>query len=357
MKLSRIRAKAMAMGATWLLLSAVRAAWPEENVPAAPILPETFAGWTNTFRLANDRLKVVVVPATGRIAYLGLNGSGNLLRLDEQLKGHVAQVEAPDFWFNFGGDWLWPVAQARWPDFQDGDWPPSRLLDGRPWKGRAWKGTGGDQRCVLSQEYGAPLHLKITRSIRLPKNEARLEIHQRVERTDASPIPVTLWNLTQVANPDRVIIPTDPDSNFERGIKALKFGWPGDKLLTFCDAAVVYGLKGDAEHKLGSDSGRAWIAAQKGNVVIVEQAVPDETEGRYPDGGCRVQMYAHAGLGYAELETLSVENHLAPGESMSNTLHIRCFQLMHENGACELAEQVRTLLGERAAPEPPSPEP
>lgn len=317
----------------------------EDTVPAAPISATEFEGWTNSFRLDNGVLEVVVVPDTGRIAYLGLSGGENLLRLDESLKGQQALPDAPDFWFNFGGDWFWPVAQNRWADFQGGDWPPSRLMDGRPWHGKAWKTADGSDTCLLTQEYGDPLHIKVSRHVRLDKERGSVSIKQRIERTAESDIPITPWNITQLAKAEEIVIPIEGDSRFEGGYDVLNFGPPSPEELTTCDGAVVY-QAGKGEHKLGSDSPRGWIAARKGDVLVVETATPHDPEANYPDGGCTVELYSNAGLGYSEIETLGPEKVLGPGESIENTLRIDCYKLVSPVTGCDLAKKVRTLIGE-----------
>jgi hypothetical protein len=329
------------------------------DVPAAPLAATSFHGWTNAYRLQNSALSVTVVPETGRIASLGFIGGPNALRVDPGLAGKTVPGDAPDYWFNFGGDWIWPVAQDRWPDFQGEDWPPSRLLDGRPWQGRAWKSADGGQCCLLTQEYGEPLHIKVTRFIKLHGEHPSLSIRQKIERTAASPIPVVLWNISQTAGAEEVILPTDDTSAFEGGIKAIRFGMPGDNVLKRCDRAAVYQVRGRREYKLGSDSPRAWIASRKGDMLVVESAGPYEEGESYPDDGCTVEMYSNAGLGYTEIETCSPEKFLAPGEVMENTLRISCYRIMPDLAPCELAAKVSELIGESPVTSvlPPEPEP
>lgn len=332
--------------------SSVLAATEDDDVPVAPIAPVVYEGWTNALRLANEKISLVVIPDTGRIAAIAYGQGENMLRMDPALKGKTALLDAPDYWFNFGGDWLWPVAQERWPDFQAGDWPPSRLLDGRPWQARAWKCADGSDCCKLTQVYGAPLHIEVSRFIKLDKEEAEVEIRQRIERTADSDIPVTLWNISQVAQADRVVLPTDEDSAFENGLAILKFGAPDEKMLARCETATTYDASLEGEHKLGSDSPRAWIAAQKGEVLLVEHVRPHDAEASYPDGGCTVEMYSNSGLGYTEIETLSAEKNLRPGEVLENTLTFHCYQLIKPDlPDCELADKVRELIGEKK-PEP-----
>jgi hypothetical protein len=335
-------------------LAAAAEAAPPEWVPVAPLPAVEWRGWTNACRLQNERMEVVVVPDIGRIAFLAYGGSStNLFRLDPALAGRTVDTDAPDYWFNFGGDWLWPAAQARWPEFQGTDWPPSRLIDGRPWSARAWRTVEGDQCCSISQEYGAPLNLRVTRLIRLPKDQAVVSIRQKMERTAESTVPVTLWNISQMAQASRLVMPVDAGSAFPDGYRVLNFAPPEAEYIQACPGALLYRADLGGEHKLGSDSARGWIAMSRGELLIVERAEPVRAPGEtgagatYPDGGCRVELYSNTGLGYAEIETLSEERVLLPGEVLENVLTISAFRLQAPLDGCELVEKIQTLIGER----------
>ncbi len=341
--------------AAWTLHAAAEPV-PGADIPVAPIAATAFQGWTNAFVLRNGAMEVVVAPCIGRIAAIRFRGGDNLLRLDPGLYGRVPPTNNTERWTNYGGDWFWPVAQSRWtsmtnadPGFAGGSaeasWPPPISLADRPWAGTAWKDADGAQCCTLTREYGEPVHIKVTRLIKLDPDAARLSIRQRIERVAESDIPVVLWNVSQVGGARRVILPVDSESIFDRGLRPLLFGAPGDDQLVRCEGAAVYDAT-SGEHKLCSDSRRAWIAALKDNTLIVERATNNHPDGKHPDGGCTVEMYSNTGLGYAEIETLSVEKTLQPGESLQNTLTIECAAAPTNASACELAEQVRGMVGE-----------
>lgn len=343
----------------FLFLAALSSAQPpsDQDVPVAPISATSCEAWTNAFLLDNGALEVKIVPDVGRITSISVKDNRNLLRLDESNAGRVPGADNSEWW-NLGGDWLWPVAQSRWTLIREQDWPPPPVLATRPWEGRAWKNAAGAQCCLLTREYGAPLHIKVTRLIKLDVSEPGLRIRQRIERTGESEIPVTLWNISQIASADEVVLPVDTNSAYEGGIKPLLFDLPEGERMTACEAAVVYDASA-GEHKLCSDSGRAWIAARKGDRIVIEQAEPGGAiEGPWPDGGCRVEMYSNAGLGYTEIETLSAEKNLAVGESIRNTLTVRVAPVDPEKSGCDLSAAVREALGEQipAAKEPAQPE-
>lgn len=317
-----------------------------DGIPVAPIPPSTFNEITNALRLRNDIIEVIVAPDLGRIAYIGVGQKNNLLRLDTELvKRGAAGME----FANFGGDWFWPVAQARWPAFNDGKtWPPPALLEKRPWQGAAWRNDDGSQSCLLRIEYGAPLNIKVSRRIRLDSETSRILISQRIERTDESTIPVTLWNVSQILGAQRAVVPAEQD------VVTLGFN-PPDAQITRCESSAVFNAQTGTEHKFGSTSPRGWIAAQRGDQIIVERATSDDVGGDFPDGGCRVELYSNTGLGYSEIETLSAEKLLKKGESLQNMLEIRLLQATSDMAPCDLADFVREQIGEKAVSPKPSP--
>lgn len=317
---------------------------PGTDVPVAPIASTNFMGWTNAYVLQNAAVDVVVVPAAGRIAQIRCRGGADLLRLDTDLGGRVPGADAHEPWLNFGGDWLWPVAQSRWKSMAESDWPPPPALADLPWAGTAWKDADGTLCCLIEREYGAPVNAKVSRLIKLDREAPRLSVRQRIERTAESDLPLVLWNITQVSKAELVVLPADAESALEKGFKALLFGLPGGTQVTACADALVYDAA-SGEHKLCSDSKRGWIAARKGGTVLIERAT-EGPAGQHPDGGCTVEMYSNAGLGYSEIETLSAEMKLLPGESLQNTLILQCVPVTNAMTACGLAEFVRGVLGE-----------
>lgn len=328
---------------------------PHDGVPTDPIPPRELLGHTNALVLKNAQLEVAIFPALGRIGRLTFGGQDNVLRFDSDLARRAAVEEpSPDSWRNFGGDWIWPVSQARWAGAFGRHWPPQPFVDGMPWQGHAWRNDDDSQTCLLRLDIGAPLFITLTRRIHLDPRQARLTITQRAERTQPSEIPITLWNITQVAHARKVVIPVEATSRFENGYRVLDFGPPPDHIVDLCDGGwLAMDVMGGTEHKLGSDSPRGWIAAQRDGVLLIERAETRFPGGEFPDGGCRVEVYANSGLGYTEIETLSEERVLAPGDALENTLTLTLHRVAPDLSNCDLAARIRELVGEvQPAPQP-----
>lgn len=325
-------------------LGAVRAADNsplDGEIPIAPIPAATVAGVTNVFELRNAWISAAVAPDAGRIIRIDFNWKNDLLRMDAPLLAKAAEATGNDDWRNYGGDWLWPVSQSRWKLWQDNDWPPPAIFRNIQWKGQAWESQDGSKYCLLGLDLAEPLNIRVRRLIRVDAARASIDIRQRIERTAPSTIPVCLWNISQIVGAERVVVPVESN-----GYRVIAFAPPGSNMTAACERAAVINVAQGTEHKIGSDSPRAWIAAQKGDSVILEYAVADDPSGDYPDSGCRVEMYANKGLGYTEIETLSAERNLEVGERLSNTLRIECYTVATNLTDCELADRVRALRGE-----------
>lgn len=302
-------------------------------------------GWPNAYELQNKNMRVVIAPDVGRIAVIDPYERGNVLRGDAELARRSAKTGIMPPFLNVGGDWLWPAAQPAWTNIAGSNWPPPPVLANRPWTGSAWKGDDGTQYCLLAREFGAPLNLEVTRLIELDPELARLTIRQRSIRKMPSNIPVTLWSISQIQEAEQVFLPIGPYSVFTNGLACLMFGTPPESHLTYCEGIAVYDCTQGGQYKLGSDSARAWIAARKGDILVLERS-EDNPEGVYPDGGCALEMYSNSGFGYTEIETLSPEIPLDRDSSLANKLVIECHVFPTNLAPCEAADRVSELAGE-----------
>lgn len=316
-----------------------------EASPVAPIPATAYLGWTNAIRLQNGQAEAILVPDLGRLVHFAATNGPSSFRLEASLKGKLPP--AGERFFNIGGDWFWPVAQARWGALSgDGqDWPPPALLADRPWSCSAWSDSDGTPCALLTRNYGPPLNIQATRLFRLESGGSVLVVLQRIERTGPSDVPVVLWNISQIAAAEQIALPVERKSLFRTGLMVLKGKMPSRRQLARCGSAVVYRVSPGAETKLGSDSLRGWIAAARGKQLVVESVV-NTAAGEYPDGGCVVEVYSNHGLGYSEIETLSPEVTLAPGTVLENTLRIELAAAESPLPACAFAE----AAGRLAAP-------
>jgi hypothetical protein len=304
------------------------------RAPLPPIAsrPAIADAWKDAIVLETPFAQAVVVPSLGRVVYFAGRDGENIYRCESSLVGQKPSPAADgDTFFNIGGDWLWPVAQAHWHAFpgRDGNWPPPKALRDAGWKASTTNGA-----ITLTRNYGKPVNAKATRTFFLaPDAEngtAALVIDQTLTRTKESTIPLVLWHVSQIAAPDAVLLPLAAESALPGGFVQLDGPPPAEGRLSATDTEVIYRLAEDGEIKLGSDAGEGAgaVAAARGGGKVLVSAVVASAQGfpgnaAYPDGGCSHEAYVNCGLGYAEIETLSREVLLPPGETVSNRLVIR----------------------------------
>lgn len=311
----------------------------EASAPASPIAAVSYRGFTNAIALQNEFLRAVIVPQIGRLMEIELLDSESPLRADTMLdKGKSGETNS---WPNYGGSWLWPAAQNRWQEQFGHNWPPPSF-DEMDWTASAWHRADGSSFCRLQLDIGAPLHVRVTREFLLPKNSAKLQMSQRIDRVLESKMPVALWNVAQIGHADEVVMPLDAGAN----LVPMYDTHIDPKFITACSNAVVIDPREIGENKVGSTSPRSWIAGRKGNLVLILSAKPGDASGNFPEGGCRVQMFTSKPLGYSEIETLSEERALAPGETVANTVTMELFRAPAPVSGCALATWVEQLLGE-----------
>ncbi|GEM_PF-713444 len=324
---------------------------------ASPILPTARLGWEETFRISNDAMEVVASPKNGRLLHLSLKGKENLLNQNEGLSGQLPPAEEGD-WMNYGGDWLWPVHQGQWKALTGQEWPPLRVMDSLPWKGDAWTEEDGTQVIRLTGTFAPPVSAIVERVFRLaPGNEATLEVEQTINRTKASDLPVSLWQISQVRGATETYLDVNPDSDLENGYRVIAFDQPNEEVLQKVDGALVLFGARNGEFKLGSDG--QWIAARRGTQVLVQWSTQPGPEGPLPDGGCSVVLYANAGLGYTEIESQTAEVALPNGEKIHNTLRYRILEIGENDPPDAVIRTLRDALPPRTVVEfsPASPAP
>jgi hypothetical protein len=281
-----------------------------------------YKGWKNAVEIVNADCRVVVVPEIGRIMHYGFADGENLLWENPELAGRrlpavvFGSERKSHEWMNFGGDKVWPLEQGLWPAVNGAGWPPDPWFDGAEHACRPL-----DDGCAIRGPVSLWNGGRSVREIRLAPAGTRLDIRQRIEKdrpVPAGPVPFTNWNVTQIAKPDRILLPARPrdpsrkrfhDYAFEgrsaADCLALRPG-PGGEMGIFAPDPA-------ASMKFGADAD-GWLAGLVGRTLIVER-FKRKPDGEYPDGGLTVAAYACPD--YAELEVMSPKTPLEPGQSLS----------------------------------------
>jgi hypothetical protein len=314
-----MRPRLFALVALGLALAAARPTPAQVRVRAVD-----HRGWKGSVELTNGDLRVVVVPAIGRVMHVGLAGGPNLLwenpaLAGKTLSGQPLLEKGQPAWANFGGDRVWPSEEAWFPKLNGAPRPPDSWIDGSACESALLE-DGVRLECPVSPLCGA----RAVRTIRLAPNGRRVMLVQRLEKKqlarqrELEPVPLTLWGITQVQPPEQSLLSLARVSRYPARFFPFKWADVPDN-----DPAGHFSIEGDVgvfltdaklPQKVGADSPR-WVAAIVGDTVLA-RAFRYEPGREYPDGGTSATVYTSPEL--AELETLSPLARLRVGESIEH---------------------------------------
>lgn len=313
------------------------------DVPVAPIAPSIRGIWTNALVLRTAAAEAVVVPDIGRVcSFAPADGSNVLHGADGLDAGAAGRRSGAGSWRDSGGLWGWPVPEEIWPRIRVEGGSPDALFEGRRWTGRAWRTADGDAVCSMLLDYGPPLNLRVTRTLRLGRIVASLEIRERVERTGPSIIPAGPSIVARIAAPQRLVFPADPE--VEPAVRPVAFAPPPVFALTRTPDSVVYHVDLGGEHRIAAATPRPWVAAELPRHMVLLRAAADSSNA-IP----RSAAYVHRGAAYAELEIAAPGRPLRYGEAIEQIVYLECFPEPTGLDARALAVRTRLLAGEGEA--------
>ncbi len=283
-----------------------------------------YLGWSGSVELTNGELRVVVVPAIGRVMHLGLAGGPNLLWENPALAGKTLSgaplVEnGQPVWANFGGDRVWPSEESWFPRLNGAPRPPDIWIDGSACTAKLLA-DGVTLECPVSPLCGA----RAVRTLRLSPAGTRVMLRQRLEkrrlarRRGLEPVPLAVWGVTQVQPPSQSLLSLARASRYPA--RFFPFKWAD---LPDNDPAGHFSIDGDVgvfltdpkqPQKVGADAPR-WVAAIVDTTVLA-RVFRYEPGREYPDGGTSATIFTSPEL--TELETLSPLARLRPGESIEH---------------------------------------
>jgi hypothetical protein len=217
--------------------------------PATQIKHEAYAGWSDAWRLENEEVEAVIVPAVGRVMSFRFRNGENVFWEDLSLRGRSGDPTGKE-WVNFGGDKTWPAPEAEWKDYTKHlDWMPPAGFDGRP----ATVRVEGDV-IVLTSPIDPSYGIRAVRRIALHENEPVMTIETTYERLSGSPSKIGVWVITQFRDPVAVYVPFPVRSAFPKGHFIFRDKpWPQ---LTVVGSLLKLTRDPRTNHKLGSDADR-----------------------------------------------------------------------------------------------------
>jgi hypothetical protein len=288
--------------------------------------------------LSNDDITLIVNPALGRIVWFGRRGGDNLLWVDPLAQEKAAGQSAPA-WRNWGGDKVWWGPQALWAGAVGWRWPPDTYIDGT-----AWRLVSHDQFSVEMESVVSPyIQSRIRRQIILSPDQPHVTLRQQIIRTEASPMPVCVWTVSQILAPDFCLLdiaPTQPnpkqplalfDSKLPVQPRMMRNGERQYVRVTPADYQTMkIGTLGD------------WLAAVTGSDVFL-QIAPYQSRQCYPELS---SMQAYVCPWYVELETLSPMAFPQPQQSISH--EVQWWLLLNDGVTKRLVERINAISDQRS---------
>jgi len=327
-----------------LLLGVVPAWQAVAADPPAGVEVKPYTGWDDCLFLAAPRkkLQMVVAPVVGgRIVQLSLNGDNILFENSAAL-----------------GKTLATASNALWVSgYQCDTGPESRDYPGHTqlWVGpNTWQPVA-EYQIKLASAAKAIAGLQIEKEIALAPDTGEIGLTQRLRNVGARDQAFCLWDRTQCKNGGFAMFPLNKKSAFKAGwsIRVKPEGQteysyntenPDSPQVRILDGVLVAQAKGVAT-KIGADSDAGWIAYARGKTLFVKYFQYDP-KGNYSDGMNSVELYWDQRI--AELEPLSPEKNLAPGQ---NFTFAEMWQLIPLDREVTTAEQARKLV-QRIKPSP-----
>ncbi|MHC4231526.1 MAG: hypothetical protein ACYTEM_06890 [Planctomycetota bacterium] len=285
-----------------------------------------YRGWDNAVELSNGQVRVVVVPQIGRIMHYAFVGQDNILFETPSLFGvtlddsKLLRQDGQPIWASFGGDRVWPSEEDQFVVINGHRRPPDPWLDGFPWQATLLP-EGVQITSGVSDHCGA----QVTRTIRLKPDSAQVVIAQRMDKikpaakSELEPVPLTIWNVTQIRPPSVTLLPLNPDSVFVD--RCLIPHWDdydnqGGENVTVCGDIGLFVPDAVRNQKIGADA-TGWVAGIIGSTMMIESFEYDASA-VYPDGGTSATIFTCPE--FAELECLSPLKRLKVGDCIEHTI-------------------------------------
>jgi Domain of unknown function (DUF4380) len=252
-----------------------------------------YKGWKDSVQMSNGMVELVYVPQIGRIMRYAFVGGPNLLWENAALAGKTQKDVPLGSWANFGGDKLWPAPQSLW------NWPPDPRIDGAPVQVR----VVGDHLMVVGQP-SPKSGLRMLREISLEPSGTNVLMRNTMANLWDRPQELALWQITQVAAPDYVLMPTELTKDMPQGWATYETMPAPSNALSKVTAGAFMKIspvpgKG---FKVGSPASLGTLSATKGNYRFTTKATK-QPGGTYVDGGKFLQVYMDGGADpYSELE-------------------------------------------------------
>jgi hypothetical protein len=268
-----------------------------------------YHGWPESFLLSNRHVEAVVVPVLSRVMRFGLVGEPeDAFWQNRELDGQLPTTGVSE-WANFGGDKCWPAPQSDWLARTGQAWPPPTAFDAR-----LAEVSVVERGVVLTSPIDSAYGIQMVRTVQLDPIQPVMRIATEFRKLQGPAVEVAIWTITQLREPEAVLLWLPAPSRFPRGYIPLQQDEPAElnrrgRLLSLKRSPNFF-------TKIGSDAGSmAWLG--KTSVLRIDAEVGP---GEYPDGGCVTEVYTNPDpRKYVELETMGPLLKINSGERIRRT--------------------------------------
>lgn len=257
------------------------------------VIPIRFEGWSNSYRIANDQIELVVVGSIGpRILHFGWRNERNILKLYHETAGLTGGLQ----WRMYGGHRLWRAPETIDLTYLPDNDPCELIIH-----------EHGVQ-CIQEADKsgGIEKQIEIQMDPVLPKVSI---IHRFINRTDRD-LTCALWALTALDTNGVVRIPVPPRGEHPRdllpshSVVFWPYSDPADPRISFRDNCFC--LRHDpclsSPLKLGFARYPVTMTYEIDHSEFSKTTEP-QTGSSYPDMGSTCEVFINAEM--VELETLS----------------------------------------------------
>ena len=279
----------------------------DRGLPVAPIRPAPHGAWAEVLLLTNAALSVAVEPGSGRVVDLSFRPGSNVLHATQGAGGEGLRTE--------GG-----------------------TIGGLAWTAHAWLSDDGANHLRMSGTPKEQPDLTVTREIQVGSNTSGLRVRQEIRAGEGQSGPLPLFQALRLPCPDRILVPTGPDSALEDGFQMLAMG-DGQHVMSRCEGTVVLDCAYGGRYAVGSDSPRGWLAAVTGNQLLLMRVLEGSTTNALPGQAVRLRVVNDRPAGFSEL-------HLAGPGADGNLVELSIHPVAGDLPPCELAARVQALAGD-----------
>jgi hypothetical protein len=167
---------------------------------------------------------------------------------------------------------------------------------------------------VLASPIDPCYGIQMLRTVELDPIRPVMRIATEFRKLQGPAVTVAIWTITQLSDPERILLWRPAISRFPRGYLPLLEAEPAElnshgRLLSLNRHPSIFS-------KIGSDAASmAWVG--KNSVLRIDA---ETGSGEYPDGGCLTEVYTNPDpQKYVELETMGSLEKIDAGESIGRT--------------------------------------